>query len=187
MQFLLPSSQVAIGVFQKWMVLKYVPGASAWYWAHEPAASASISAHAFVLTGVSPKKSACRAWILAVLTYAVQRYAQFGCRALVASIHVSPQPVAPSDGMVSATATLPSALSWMVWYGHAAPMTTSPLSKRLISSPAVPQYFLISCRCCMSSAIVASNWGFVSSYGSLMPRLGFDLLKYSAASAIVIA
>src|SRR6266849_5275652 len=113
------------------MVLKYEPGASAWYCAHEPACRASISAQALVLTGVSPKYSACRAWTFGVLTYAVHRYAQFGCVAFVASIQVSPQPVAP----------------------------------------------LIGGRCCLRSATVASNCFWVSSYGSLMPRLGCDLLK----------
>ena len=112
-----------------------------------------------------------------MLTYAVQRYAQLGCGALVASIHVSPHPVAPSVGMVSATATLPSSLSWMVWYGHAAPTTTSPFSKSVISSPAVPQYFLIRGRCCFSKATDASNCFCVSSYGSLIPRLGCVFMR----------
>src|SRR6266850_2793911 len=114
MQLLLPSPHCAIGVFQNLIVSKYEPAASAWYCAHEPACRASISAHALVLTGVSPKNRACRACTFAVLTYAVQRYAQFGCGALVPSIHVSPQPVAPSVGMVSATGA-PAALSRMVW------------------------------------------------------------------------
>src|SRR5882672_2004761 len=102
MQFLLPSLQVAIGVFQNLMVSKYDPTASAWYCAHEPAWSFSIWAQAFLLTGVSPKKRACWAWTSGVLTHFVHRYAQLGCGALVASIHVSPHPVAPSVGIVSA-------------------------------------------------------------------------------------
>src|ERR1700694_5889222 len=115
MQFWLPSAQVAMGVFQNLMVSKYEPGASAWYCAHEPAESFSISAQAFVLTGVSPNESACSAWTWGVLTHAVQRYAQFGCFALVASIQVSPQPVAPSAaGIVSANGP-PASFSWMVW------------------------------------------------------------------------
>src|SRR5260370_34623675 len=115
MQFSLPSAHVAMGVFQNLMVSKYVPGASAWYRAHEPAWSFSISAQALVLTGVSPKESACSAWTWGVLTQAVHRYAQFGCGALVASIQVSPQPVAPSaEGMVSANGP-PLAFSVLVW------------------------------------------------------------------------
>src|ERR1700704_1693941 len=98
MQSVLPSLQVAIGVFQNLIVSKYEPTASAWYCLHEPAWSASICAHALLLTGVSPKKSACCACTLGVLTYWVHRYAQLGCGALVASIQVSPHPVAPSAG-----------------------------------------------------------------------------------------
>src|SRR2546430_2154323 len=158
MQFSLPSAQVVSGVFQKWMVSMYEPGSEAWYCAHEPACRASISPHALVLT------------------YCVHRYAQLGCGALVASIHVSPHPVAPSLGMVSATGA-PAAFSWIVWYGQAAPMKASPFWNMEISSEADGQYFLISCRCCISSATVASNCFLVSSYGSLIPRLGCDLLR----------
>src|ERR1700730_4572632 len=103
MHLLLPSSQVAIGVFQNLIVSKYELCASAWYCVHEPGDSDSISPHALVLTGVSPNDSACSACTLAVLTHATQAYAQFGCGAFVASIHVSAHPVAPSVGMVSAT------------------------------------------------------------------------------------
>src|SRR6267143_5014278 len=186
MQFLLPSGQVAIGVFQNLMESKYEPGASAWYCLHEPAWRDSICAQALVLTGVSPNERACSAWMSGRLTHWVHRYAQLGWGALVASIHVSPHPVAPSLGMVSATGA-PAAFSWIVWYGQAAPMKASPFWNMEISSEADGQYFLISCRCCISNATVASNCFLVSSYGSLMPRLGCDLLRYRAASAIVIA
>src|SRR5260370_35652927 len=117
MQFSLPSAHVAMGVFQNLMVSKYVPGASAWYCAQEPGWSFSISAQALVLTGVSPKESACSAWTRGVLTQAVHRYAQFGCGALVASIQVSPQPVAPSGGIVSANRP-PLPFNGLVWPGH---------------------------------------------------------------------
>src|SRR2546430_3083645 len=162
MHFWLPSAQVAIGVFQKWMESKYEPGAFAWYCAQEPACSASICAHAWVLTGVSPKNRACSAWTLAVLTYCVHRYAQLGWGALVASIQVSPHPVAPSVGIVSSTFA-PAAFSCIVWYGQAAPTTTSPFWNREISSEASAQYFLISGRWSVSSFTAASNCGLVSS------------------------
>src|SRR5438270_5378578 len=116
-----------------------------------------MTAHASLLTGVSPKDSACWACCCGALIHFSHMYAQFGCLALVASIHVSPHPVAPSCGMVSATCTLPSATSWLVWYGQALPTITSPFSKRLISSEAAPQYFLTSGRCCLSRLTVASN------------------------------
>src|SRR3989442_14039120 len=53
-QFLVPSSQVAMGVFQNLMVSKYEPAALAWNAAQEPGLKDSITAHALVLTGVSP-------------------------------------------------------------------------------------------------------------------------------------
>ena len=48
---------------------------------------------AFGLTGVSPKTSACFASTWGVVTYFIHLYAQFGCGALLAIIHVSAQPV----------------------------------------------------------------------------------------------
>src|SRR5450631_3258165 len=114
MQTVVPSAHCAIGVFQNLIESKYAAPLSAWYCAHDPAWSASISAHALVLTGVSPKERACIAWTFGVLTHLVQRYAQLGCVALVASIQVSAHPVAPSLGMVSSTGA-PASLSWMVW------------------------------------------------------------------------
>src|ERR1700682_1621504 len=103
MQLLLPSGHCAMAVFQNLRLSKYEPATSAWYCAHEPAWRASISAQALVLTGVSPNERACKACTFGVLTHLVHRYAQLGCGALVASIQVSAQPVAPSLGMVSAT------------------------------------------------------------------------------------
>ena len=38
----------------------------------------------------------------------------------------------------------------------------------------------------MRSWVAAVSWSFVSSYGSLIPRLGFVCIRYSAASAIWI-
>ena len=71
---LVPSSQVTSGVFQKEMVLKYeLLVWSAWYCAHEPACMVSISAHALLFTGVSPKDRACWACTCGVLTHLAQR------------------------------------------------------------------------------------------------------------------
>src|SRR3954451_24514215 len=117
--------------------------------------------------------------------YLYQAYAQFGCLAFAESIHVSSQPVAPSFGMISRTGTF-AALSRPVVYGQDAPIVTSPFLNRLTSSEARPQYFLTSGRCLFSSAMVAANCGFVSSYGSLIPSDGFVFERYSAASAIWI-
>src|SRR5215472_4497619 len=60
---------------------------------------------AFGLTGVSPKTRACFASTGGVVAYFIHLYAQFGCGAFLASIHVSAQPVAPTDGMTSFTGT----------------------------------------------------------------------------------
>src|SRR4051794_15932291 len=141
--------------------------------------------HAFVLAGVSPKEIPCWACTFGVETHFIQRYAQFGCFDLDESIHVSAQPVAPSLGIRSLTGTL-SALSVLVWYGQEAPSTASPFLNRSISSEASAQYFFSNGRCCFIRLTAAPNCFWFSSYGSVIPRLGFVLARYSAASAIWI-
>src|SRR5437868_15304525 len=98
-----------------------------------------MNGQAFGLTGVSPKTIACLASTFGVVTYFIHRYAQCGCGAFLASIHVSAQPVAPSLGMISLTGAL-SAWSANVWYGQAAPIVASLFLNRLISSVATLQY-----------------------------------------------
>src|SRR5262249_28785232 len=102
----------------------------------------------------------------------IHRYAQLGCGAFVASIHVSAQPVAPSVGIVDATGA-PSSRRTLSWYGHAAPTMASPFLNIEISCDARPQYFLIRGRCCFSRLIAALNCCSFSSYGSVMPRFGW--------------
>src|SRR6476660_7157964 len=157
MQFFLPLPQSAIGVFQKWICLKYRSGAFAWYCAHEPLDSLSMIGHAFELTGVSPKKIACCACTVGVEIHASHLYAQSRFFVFDETIHVSSQPVAPSLGTRSLTGAL-AATSVFVWYGQEAPITASPFLKRSISSEARPQYFLIRGFCDFGSAIAASNW-----------------------------
>src|SRR2546428_453993 len=77
-------------------------------------------------------------------------------------------------------------LSVFVWYGHDAPMTASPFLNSEISSDASAQYFFTSGRCFLSNATAALNCAELSSYGSLIPRLGLVFIRYSAASAIWI-
>src|ERR1039458_3712096 len=96
MQSFLPLPQSAIGVFQNLIELKYAADAPQWYCAAEPGESLFMTAHAFVLAGVSPKKSACSACTFGVETHFIHMYAQFGCFACDDSIHVSAHPVAPS-------------------------------------------------------------------------------------------
>src|SRR5437762_14379213 len=87
--------------------------------------------------------------------------------------------------MVSPTFA-PAATSVLVWYGQAAPTTVVPLWNSEISCEARSQYFLISGRCCLSRLTAASNCDWLSSYGSVMPRLDCVFIRYSAASAIWI-
>src|SRR4029079_16060108 len=103
MQFFLPLPQSAIGVFQKWICLKYASGAFAWYCAHEPLDSLSMIAHALEFTGVSPKKIACCAWTVRVEIHERHLYAQSTFFDFAESIHVLSQPVAPSFGTMSLT------------------------------------------------------------------------------------
>src|SRR6478672_13022959 len=72
------------------------------------------------------------------------------------TIHVSSQPVAPSEGTRSFTGAF-AAISVFVWYGHDAPITASPFLNRSISSEASAQYFLINDFCCLSRLVVAAH------------------------------
>src|SRR5262249_25411418 len=92
------------------------------------------------------------------------------------SIEVSSEPVAPSFGIRSFTGAF-AAASVFVWYGQEAPSHASPLLKRSISSEASAQYFLSSGFCCFSRLTVAENCPELSSYGSLIPRLGFVFIR----------
>ena len=72
-----------------------------------------MNGHAFGLTGVSPNTSACFASTFGCVTYFIHKYAQFGCGARFASIHVSAQPVVLSFGIVSLIGAF-AAFSWSV-------------------------------------------------------------------------
>src|SRR5471030_1964058 len=125
MQSFWPFPQSAIGVFQKWICLKYLSGAFAWYCAHEPLDNLSMIAHAFELTGVSPKKMACSACTFGVEIHDSHFMAQSRFFVCADTIQVSSQPVAPSEGMRSFTGAL-SPIRVFVWNGHDAPITASP-------------------------------------------------------------
>jgi hypothetical protein len=131
----------------------------------------SSSAQAFGLAGASPKYSATSAWTWGVTIQAIHLYMQFGCFAFEASIQVSAQPVIPSVGTTASTAT-PEPFSVFVWYGHVVPTTVAPLVKFSISSAYASQYLPMNGCWSFSSAIAASNWGCVSSYGSVIARSG---------------
>src|SRR6266508_1134934 len=64
---------------------------------------------------------------------------QLGCWAFEDIIHVSAQPVTPSEGITDSTGTF-STYCWFT--GHAVPMTMSPDSKPSISSVYTAQYLL---------------------------------------------
>ena len=97
---------------------------------------------------------------------------QLGCGAFDDIIHVSAQPVTPSEGVTDATFTLPSEIRTFWFAGHAVPATMSPDSNASTSSDHTFQYLLTRPFCCFSRLIAASSWSDVSSYGSWMPRSG---------------
>src|SRR5215472_10579801 len=103
--------------------------------------------------------------------YRIHMYAQFGCGALAASIQVSAHPVAPSLGIVDPIGKC-AAASALTWYGQPAPTTTSPFLNAEISCDARGQYDFSNGRWLASSLTAAWNCVWVSSYGSVMPRLG---------------
>ena len=72
----------------------------------------------------------------------------------------------------------------LYWYGQVVPTTVVPLVKLSISSAKADQYLPTHGRCCFRSSTAASNCGWVSSYGSVMPSSGLCVLRYSAASAM---
>src|SRR5262249_38910255 len=94
-----------------------------------------------------------------------------GCFALADIIQVSSQPVTPSFGVTAATGAFAS-LSCESMYGHDAPSVEPPFLNKSIWSDATTQYFFNSGFCFLSSAIVASNCFWSSSYGSLIPSAG---------------
>src|SRR5215471_15787751 len=66
-----PQPQVLTGVFQKRIDFAYDTGAFRWYPAQDPFLILSMYGHAFGLTGVSPKTSACFACTCGVAAYAI--------------------------------------------------------------------------------------------------------------------
>src|SRR3982074_2093479 len=121
-----------------------------------------MNGHAFVLAGVSPNEIPCSAWTLGVDTQLTHLYAQLGCLECAESIQVSAQPVAPSTGISSLTATF-AASRLLVIAGQAAPITASPFLKSSTSSATPVQYFFTSGRCCLSRLTAAPSCSSVSS------------------------
>src|SRR5262245_8806605 len=95
------------------------------------------ASHDLLCAGASPKYWATSALASGEVMKFIHLYMQFGCAAFLAIIHVSDQPVAPSDGRYpvlgpgAATGTLAS-LSAKYWYCHVVPTTESPLVNELI-------------------------------------------------------
>src|SRR5450432_4775008 len=101
---------------------------------------------------------------------------QFGCCAWADIIQVSAQPVMPSVGTTASTLT-PAALRVLTWYGQVVPMTVEALVKLVISSLYTDQYLATHGCWALSRATAASNWGWVSSYGSVIPSEGLAVLR----------
>src|SRR5262245_9674381 len=110
--------------------------------------SCSRIGHAVWLLGVAPYDSATWACTFAVMVYSIHFSMQFGCLAWADIIHVSAQPVTPSDGTTASTGWL-SASNVCRVTGQAVPTTTSPDENGCVSSPTAPQYLaIIPCCCC---------------------------------------
>src|SRR6266571_6804287 len=108
---------------------------------------------------------------------------QLGCGACADIIHVSAQPVIPSDGATASTGFLSASIRLKL-IGHAVPATMSPDSNPSISSVYRDQYLSTNGFCCCSNATAAFSSVIVSSYGSLMPSDGWCAFRYMAASAM---
>ena len=174
MQSFLPLPQSAIGVFQKWICLKYASGAFAWYCAHEPfdelvhhRARLRVDrrlAEVDRLLGLHlRRRDPGEPLVGAVEVLRLRRH------------HPRVEPAGRALLRHEVLDRRLAACSVFVWYGHEAPITASPFLNRSISSEASAQYFLISGFCFLSRAIAASNWAEFSSYGSVIPSAGLRL------------
>ena len=88
---------IRVGVVQYEIWLKY-SSSSAWnvsQWF-----LTAVRAHDFWLDGASPNHSATAAFAFGLMMWSIHLYMQLGCLALDAIIHVSDQPVEPSEGSV---------------------------------------------------------------------------------------
>ena len=175
MQSFLPLPQSAIGVFQKWICLKYASGAfgvvlrarALGQLVHHRARLACSPASRRSRSPAGPAPSASRS------TRATCRRSRGSSSSPTPSTCRASRSRPPSARGPSPAPWPP--ISVFVWYGHDAPITASPFLNRSISSEASAQYFLISGFCFLSRSIVAANWAGFSSYGSLIPSDGLRL------------
>src|SRR3989337_2767570 len=93
--------------------------------------------------------------------YSIHFSMQLGFWAFDDIIHVSAQPVTPSEGITDATGTF---VTYCWFTGHAVPITMSPDSNPSISSVYTAQYLLIIPAWVFSSSTEASRCSWVSSY-----------------------
>src|SRR5262249_29448629 len=117
-----PSRHCAIGVVQAQICWKNA-SSSAWYVAQK--FLSEVRAQALLLAGASPNHSATAAFASGDTMWSIHMYAQFGCLALAAIIHVSAQPVAPSLGRIAFTGAF-SPCARLAMTCQVVPSTLSP-------------------------------------------------------------
>src|SRR6476619_5372477 len=117
----------------------------------------------WVLLPAAPYQRPTCAWTWGVSVHCIHWSMQFGCAACEEIIHVSAQPVTPSDGMTAATGA--SAFAYVRLTGQAVPTSMEPSTKPSISSVYAAQYFVMSGFCAFSRFTAASSCALVSSYG----------------------
>src|SRR3954462_8980754 len=126
-------------------------------------------------------------WVNGCEAYSSQAYAASKFFAPLVSTQWSAQAVVPSLGIVSPAGNL-ACRSWLVMSGQPSPMTTSPLWKSWVMSPAVTQYFRTFGR---SSSILALTlarsasdrlYRWLGSFGSSMPRYWATMYRVAMSS-----
>src|SRR3954453_22995357 len=85
--------------------------------------SMPFSSHAFDCAGASPNHDATSALTFGDTIQFIHLYEQVGCLVFAATIHVSDQPVEPSDGTIALTFTFLSLCTRFVMTCHVVPTT----------------------------------------------------------------
>ena len=141
--------------------------------------------HALGLAGASPKYSATCACTSGVSIHAIHLSMQFGCCGL-GRHHPGVRPAGHAlAGHDWRRPARRAASSVFTGTARSCRRRVVPLREVVdLVARTADQYLPTHGRCCLSSSTAASNCGWVSSYGSVMPSSGWCALRYSAASAM---
>src|SRR5436309_586435 len=94
--------------------------------------AARTTSQDFTLLPAAPYQTATSPWTSGVMVHFIHSSMQFGCGAFAEIIHVSAQPVAPSEGITESTGASASAYDRLM--GQAVPTTMLPFTNPSISS-----------------------------------------------------